>query len=285
MKDIKKRVSVVIPTYNGLHLLQKHLPAVIASLSMDDEMIIVDDCSSDTTVETLTRNYRLTKDVGSDSISGSIPSKKIGIKVVSTTENLRFAGACNLGVSHASNGLIFLLNNDVSPKNDVLSVLVPHFDDPECFAVGCKEYENTEEGIASGKNILWFERGRFMHKRDPQMHSGETAWVSGGSGVFDKNKWVLLGGFDKRFYPAYWEDIDLSFRARKKGWKVLFEERAIVLHKHESTHKDVFGSKKIEKISFKNGELFTIKHATLRQYLQFLLWRPYWLYKQLQLFF
>ena len=274
------KVSVVIPTYNGLNLLKKHLPAVIDSLRDADEVIIVDDCSTDLSFGYLKEKYQLKQDQNTHFFTGYIsPDEKIALTIVSTPKNMRFAGAVNLGVQVATGDYIFLLNNDVSPKKDVLEHLLPHFDDSKCFAVGCKEYEQDETGEVSGKNILWFDRGRFMHARAPKMTTGETAWVSGGSGLYDREKWLLLSGFDNRFYPAYWEDIDLSFRARKRGWQVLFEEKAIVFHKHESTHQNVFGAKKIRTISLKNGAAFTAKHASLSQYLQYLLWKPYWFIK------
>lgn len=282
----KKTVSIVIPTYNGRHLLEKHLPAVISCMRSGDELIIVNDCSTDDTITYLSREFSLTENESEGVLEGKTSgTEKHAVKVVTPEENLRFAGACNLGVTLASGDLIFLLNNDVSPKKNVLEYLVPYFDDSACFAVGCKEYEQNEDGEVSGRNLLWFERGRFIHSKARRMESGETAWVSGGSGLFDRDKWVLLGGFDRRFYPAYWEDIDLSFRARKKGWKVLFDEDAVVFHKHESTNTDVFGQSRIDKMSLKNGTAFIIKHATLSQYLQYLLWKPYWMLKFLHLWF
>lgn len=281
-----KSVSVVIPTFNGLGLLQKHLPAVIEILRENDELIIVDDCSTDGTQASLIATYSLVESDKKNLWIGKIAgSGSATLKVISPEENQRFAGACNLGVQVASNDLIFLLNNDVSPKKNVLDYLVPHFEDSDCFAVGCKEYEQDEEGEVSGRNILWFERGRFLHAKARSMVSGDTAWVSGGSGLFDRSKWVLLGGFDKRFYPAYWEDIDLSFRARKRGWKVLFEEKAVVFHKHESTNNSVFGQRRIDKMSLKNGTVFVLKHASFSEYLQYLLWKPYWFIKLLHLWF
>ncbi|NCS98004.1 MAG: glycosyltransferase family 2 protein [Candidatus Pacebacteria bacterium] len=281
-----KTVSIVIPTYNGKHLLQKHLPAVIACMRPTDELIIVNDCSADQTLEYLSNEYALSESDEKNVLTGTVgKSNSPVMKVISTEENVRFAGACNLGVLLASKDVIFLLNNDVSPKSNVLDFLLPYFDDAECFAVGCKEFEQNEDGEVSGRNNLWFERGRFIHSKARQMTSGETAWVSGGSGLFDKDKWILLGGFDKRFYPAYWEDIDLSFRARKKGWKVLFEEQAVVFHKHESTNLDVFGQTRIDTMSLKNGTKFLLKHVTFHQYLLYLLWKPYWFFKLSHLWF
>ena len=251
------KISVVIPNYNGVHLLKKHLPAVLDSLREGDEVVIADDSSTDMSVGYLVEKFTLKKDSDTHLYTGNLSEeKRVKMVVVSTSKNMRFAGTVNLGVQVATGDYIFLLNNDVSPKEDVLEYLLPYFEDPSCFAVGCKEYEQDESGEESGRNLLWFERGRFIHSKAPQMTSGETAWVSGGSGLYDRKKWLLLGGLDTRFYPAYWEDIDLSFRAKKRDWKVLFEAKAIVFHKHESTHRNVFGAQKIREISLKKWSCF-----------------------------
>ena len=279
-------VSALIPTYNGKKLLQKHLPAVLACLRPGDEVVIVDDCSSDDTLEYLQTTYGLKETEHATIWRGnSVSTKQVAMVLVKTPKNGRFAAACNLGIQVASHRYVFLLNNDVSPQEDALEYLLPHFSDAQCFAVGCLEYEQDLHGETSGKNKLWFERGRFIHAKADTMSSGETAWVSGGSGLFDREKWILLGGLDKRFFPAYWEDIDLSYRARTRGWKVLFEKKAVVFHKHESTNTSVFGLRAIAKMSFRNGTQFTLKHATLRQYIQHFLWKPYWFLRAFWLIF
>lgn len=116
----------------------------------------------------------------------------------------------------------------------------------------------------------------FIHSRAEDLRSGPTAWVSGGSGVFDKKKWLEIGGFDRLFYPAYWEDIDLSFQARKRGWKVLFEEKAVVDHNHETTNASVFGQRKMEQMSWRNANKFVWKNGDFWQKFAHILWKPYW---------
>jgi GT2 family glycosyltransferase len=278
-------VSAVVPNYNGQHLLAKHLPAVITALEDGDELLVIDDCSTDDSVRWLTQLYKLELDpVLSTEVARvfthpklKFKGKKIDFKLIVNQSNLRFGATANRGVAGAQHNLVFLINNDVSPQAQVLSYLVPAFSDETVFAVGCLEKERTADGIQlGGKNRLWFERGIFMHSRATNFKSGRTSWVSGGSGMFDRTKWLELGGFERAYYPAYWEDVDLSFRARKKGWKVLFEAKAVVNHNHESTHTDVFGQQKIMDIGWKNALIFTLRNADPAQRLQFWLWQPYW---------
>ena len=274
-----KKISTVIPTYNGKKLLKKHLPAVFACLRSGDEIVIVEDTGTDDTVEWLIKEYQLKKTSapikGVDVYRGSYKKakKKIDLTLVYNQENQRFGETSNRGVKVAKHDLIFLINSDVAPKKDTLEHLLPYFDDSSVFAVGPME---NEHGTKSGKNKLWFERGMFIHSKADDFSAGPTAWVSGGSGLFDKQKWLVIGGFDKLFYPAYWEDIDLSFQARKRGWQVLFEPKALVDHNHETTNTTVFGQRKMEQMSWRNANKFVWKNGDFWQKLAHVLWKPYW---------
>jgi GT2 family glycosyltransferase len=278
-------VSVVIPNYNGRVLMEKHLPAVFAMLRDGDEVIVVDDCSTDDSIAWLLKLGKLSElNPEQEQVGYTIyflhitdSQKIIDLKVLRNHQNLRFARNCNRGVSVAQHPYVFLLNTDVEPHHDVLQYLLPCFEDRNVFAVGCLEHEDQNgQIIHSGKNTLTFMRGLFIHARASEFSSGETAWVSGGSGLFDRQKWSQIGGFDERYSPAYWEDIDLSFQAKIRGWKVLFEEKAEVDHNHETTNKDAFGQQKIIEISWRNAAKFVWKNATVAQKMQFLIWQPYW---------
>lgn len=312
-----KRVSVVVPSFNGRHLLQRHLHHVFQVLSDGDEVVIVDDASSDDTLSWLKLTYSLKSATPSAPqeiypsfyfpnmlkltfgiLYGKVPVKEGWgrLVVISLSKNSRFAAAANVGVALASNPLIFLLNNDVSPRADVLTHLLPYFDSDDVFGVGCLEYdvamvsdqdlvgplnpETIRDATVSGKNTLSFKRGLFVHARSADQTTGTTAWISGGSGMFVRKTWIALGGFDKRFYPAYWEDIDLSFRARKIGLAVLFDQNAIVFHQHEATNQSVFGARNIARMSWRNAAAFVLKNGSLMQKLQFYVWQPYWLWKR-----
>lgn len=247
-------ISIVIPNYNGARLLQQHLPSVIAACSPDDEIIVVDDASTDNSLEVLRQNFSQ-------------------VKVVSLKKNMRFAKACNAGVSKAIHELVFLVNTDVSPLPDTLKSLEKELEDLSVFAVGCKEFAGT---VVSGRNCASIQRGMFVHAAHPLQESGHTAWASGGSMAFRKKYWHELGGMDSLFRPAYYEDIDLSYRAWKKGLRILFSDKAVVKHEHESTNAAAFGKWKMQVISHKNSFLFFWKNIRYAKYwLQHCCWLPY----------
>jgi len=283
----KNQVTFLVPNYNGKELLKKHLFDVFSAADRDDEIIIVDDHSTDQSISWMQKQLKLQL-IKTDEINNfyqgnfSSGSKSVSCQVLSLNQNKRFAFAVNQGFKVAKNRHVFLLNNDVSPEKSSREILLQTFDEQEnVFAVGCLEYEGEDKSAhRSGKNQLWFEKGLFQHARANNFAFGVTAWASGGSAMFDREKWLELGGFDLEFQPAYWEDIDISFRAKKKGWKVLFQPDAVVFHQHESTNSRVFTSDEIERMSYKHADRFTQKHADFWQLLAFFLWRPYWLIKR-----
>lgn len=280
-------ISVVIPSYKGVHLYKKNLQAVLDCMRDQDELIVVDDASGpdDDTIVWFEQKFKIKKQSTTpvketDFYLGEYleTNKNLKIVLLVNQKNQRFGASSNRGFAVAQNELVFLINNDVAPYKDCLQYLVPHFDNEKVFAVGCLEHEKHVQEIG-GRNKLWFERGMFLHSRYKDLSGGETAWASGGSAMFRKSIFEEIGGFDKLYYPAYWEDIDLSFQARKRGYLVLFEPKAQVDHNHETTNKSVFGEKKINEMSWKNARKFTWKNSNFWQKISFLIWQPYWLIK------
>src|SRR5687767_13648160 len=99
------KISIVIPNYNGRLLLEKNLPKVIKE-SKDAEIIVVDDASTDDSIDFLKKNF--TK-----------------IKVIKKDKNTGFSSTVNLGVQKATGELVVLLNSDAYPKKNYLNTLIP----------------------------------------------------------------------------------------------------------------------------------------------------------------
>lgn len=225
------KFSVVIPTFNGRSLLEKNLPKIIKACS-NCEIIVVDDASTDDSVGFLKSAICQL-------------AERTQIKIIQHKKNLRFAAACNSGVKAAKGEIVILLNNDVVPERDFLKPLIANFKEKEVFSVGCKEIEVKDgKKIESGRNEAEFKRGFLIHWRAKEQNKKTTFWTFGGSMAVNRKKYLQIGGMDTMYKPAYWEDIDLCWRARKKGWKILFEPRAVVYHQHETTNIKELGKTK-----------------------------------------
>jgi GT2 family glycosyltransferase len=244
--------SFVIPNYNGAKLLENNLPSVLTAAN-GHEVIVVDDASTDNSLMLLKNKFK-------------------NVLVAEHSQNLGFAAACNSGVKLAKGELVMLLNSDCSPRKNIIGCLEIHFKDDLVFSVGCMEKYSEEY---RGKSIGKFMHGLVKHAAAPDRLFGPTFWSFGAAAAYNREKWMEIGGMDTLFRPAYWEDIDISYNAWKRGWKVLFEPKAVVNHNQETTNQKVFGLSKMKVMSTKNQFLFIWKNISeIKLILNHLFWLP-----------
>lgn len=255
-------VTIVIPNWNGQSLLEKHLPQVLATVE-EAEVIVVDDASTDKSIMFLTNEY---------------PT----IRVIEKNKHEGYASTVNVGVRQSRGNIVVLLNSDVEPEKGFLSLLLSHFSDPNVFAVGCmdKSIENGKT-ILRGRGVARWENGFYVHERG-EVDKTDTAWVSGGSGAFRKSIWEKFGGMDELFNPFYWEDIDISYRAKKVGYHIVFEPKSIVTHYHEKGKiQNAYSSTQIKQIAYRNQFIFIWKHVHGVQLVLHCFWAPIRLFQAL----
>lgn len=250
------KVSIIIPNWNGRELLEKHLSSVIAAAGKS-EIIVVDDASTDTSVTLVKEKF---------------PS----VKIIKKSRHEGFASTVNEGVAATSGDIVVLLNTDVVPEEGFLSPLLAHFEDPNVFAVACMDKSIEKDStVLRGRGTARWRRGFFVHGRG-DVDKKTTAWVSGGSGAFSKALWNELGGMDTLFNPFYWEDIDLSYRALKAGFRLVFEDKSVVTHLHEEGKiKHEFSPFFVRQIASRNQFQFIWKNTADRNFiLSHILWTP-----------
>src|SRR5258706_3285648 len=217
-------LSIIIPNYNGSALLKKNVPAVVNAFEGykdgDVQLIIPDDASSDDSVEVIKNLF------------SQIKIRHIHATLVENKDRSQggFSKNVNRGVAVATGDILILLNSDVVPHKDFLASLLKHFHDKRVFAVGCMD-ESIEEDkkVLRGRGVGKWKRGFLQHSAGKiSKEPSSTLWVSGGSGAFRREIWDILGGLNEIYNPFYWEDIDLSYRALKSGYLLIFEPRSVV---------------------------------------------------------
>jgi len=264
-------ISLIIPNYNGEKLLRKNLPSVLEAVREYKEgkveIIIPDDPSTDKSAKIINDFIQFVRE------------KNIIVRTISNKNRNEAGFSKNIhrGVSLATGDILILINSDVRPHKDFLTPLLSHFVDPKTFAVACMD-ESRENGhtVLRGRGIGRFEKGLFMHG-EGKLDKTNTLWASGGSSAFRKSIWDKLKGLDILYNPFYWEDIDLSYRALKSGYNIVFEPKSVVIHEHETgAIKNKFKPVQIQKIAYRNQFIFIWKNITDPIFLvSHLFWLPY----------
>ncbi|MCS6904206.1 MAG: glycosyltransferase family 2 protein [Bacteroidia bacterium] len=250
-KSSKRSISVVIPSYNGKKLLEQNLPFLLVALEKNNipyEVIVVDDASIDNTSEFLSQNY---------------PQ----IKILYNKHNLGFAPTANKGIFAASLDLVFLLNNDVQITPYYFMPLFDYFEREDTFGVMGK--------IIGFENELIQDAAKFPVYRGIEIsgtlnfevsaENGElipSFMLSGANALIDRQKLWELKGFNEIFAPFYWEDLDLSLRAWRLGWKCYYCPEAICRHKTSSTVKKYFPTTQAYNIAQRNKMILHLLHLS-----------------------
>lgn len=219
------KTSVVIPAYNGKPYLEKNLPDVLKIET--DEIVIVDDASTDGTSEYLEKKY---------------PE----IKLIKHKTNMRFPITVNDGFTAATGDVVFLLNQDLKPNPELVKNALRHFNKPEVFAVTFNENNHSWADGKWEKGMLEFKNGEL----DNKLH--HSLWPSGGGSAIRRDLWDKLGGFDPIFTPGYFEDLDLGLRAAKLNFVTIWDPKCIVDHTVEGTFPKSFPKKKLQYIKERN---------------------------------
>ena len=262
-------LSFIIPTYQGLHLLQDTLEKNLRQFSgvSGFECIIADDASNDGTVDWLKTHFP-------------------HVKVVVAQKNRGFAATAAMGASRASGEFLFFLNNDmqimsldVATACDVLReetifALVPTIIRPsknnafESYTWGkfAGGWLSAESYLPAGS--LRASTAGAQPSNNLVAPSGEGVggggvpilWACGGAMLVSRQKYEALGGFDTLYSPFYFEDLDLSYRAWKQGWESRYLDFAVVHHQHQATIGKLFKKSKVEHIHRTHHYLFMWKN-------------------------
>ena len=281
-------ISIVVPNFNCGERLAKNLPKLFDLLKkskLEHEVIVVDDASTDGSVETLTR--------------GGL------VNVVAKPKNTGFGTTVDRGIREAKGEIVFILNAiDILPESsDYFRLILEHFKDRKGLPAGRQVFSVAaakKDEMVHGCGILLFHRGLFQHfhsfedykgwlqtmrttrgqnptssAKTADQTSNLSAWADGGAEAIRKKYYLKIGGFDP-LYKFYWEDVDLGYRAWKAGYRVDFEPKAILLHqKKEGPIAKYYNQRQRRIMNLRNQFIFLWKNADLKHVLLWLLWRPY----------
>ena len=217
-------ISVVVLNYNGKRYLDDCLSSLAAQTFRDLEVIVVDNASTDGSVEHIESNFSW-------------------VRLVINKENLGFAGGTNSGIRAAKGELILTFNNDARADSRLLEHLQKPMFDPNMadLKVGVcaakmllADGRINSTGICLSRSGAAWDRGMFEPDLGQYEAQEEVFGACAGAALYRKEMLDEIGLFDEDFF-LYMEDVDLAFRGRLAGWKCVYVPEAKVYHHHGGT--------------------------------------------------
>ena len=212
------KVSVVTPNYNGENFLKTFLESLNNDSEYIGEVIIIDNGSSDSSLNYLKNN-----------------SFNFPLVIIENDENLGFAPAVNQGIEKAQHEYIFSINNDTEIKRGSIKAMIDLISsDDEIFSVQAKmlQYDNNRliDDVGDEYNLLaWTKKTGENHDTGEYVEVREIFSSCAGAAMYKKSLLMEIGMFDANFF-AYMEDVDLAIRSRIHGYKNMLCPDAVVYH-------------------------------------------------------
>ena len=245
-------ISVAIPTFNGREILSRCLPSVLEAVRRypaETEILVVDDGSRDDSAAFVRRHY------------GD------RIRIIVHRVNRGVPAAFNSCLRHSRHPWVLLLNNDTVLHPDFLSPLAAVAGKSLRFAVQGTIHPGPPGSAEQHQDFLDYRSGLLgvgtrigaPASNDPEFE--EIPYAVACAALYRRKCALALGGFDEgTFAPGYWEDADLSLRARRKGWSTVRARDSHVWHLSSETMKRVLPEFRRRALWTRNQLLFHWKN-------------------------
>lgn len=249
------KINIVVLNYNGRALLQECLPSIVEAAEnskYDCSVTVIDNASSDDSVSFLENNF---KKVCLD--------KRSDNKVLCAFNDL---------LKNKDDDISILLNSDMKVHPDFVDPLVDIFNRhedaflavPKIMSFDGNRCENGRGRTMIKYGMLWSVSRYPGYERDIDK---ESLTSHAANGAFHRERFTALGGFDDLYLPGIMEDVDLCFRAYKKGYRCYYQPRSVVYHKGRESFKKEFKEKRIDEFAHRNTFLFMWKNIRSGAYL------------------
>ncbi|UFS73440.1 glycosyltransferase [Tardiphaga sp. 37S4] len=165
-----------------------------------------------------------------------------GIQLSRNETNLGFLLSCNRAAERANGKYLYFLNNDTELRPGAIDALVDRLEAHADVGMVGSKLLFPDGKLQEAGGIMWKDASGWNYGRgqDPALpefnYVREVDYCSGASIMVRRDLFASLGGFDESFAPAYYEDVDLAFRIRARGLKVLYEPQSVVIHHEGMSH-------------------------------------------------
>lgn len=244
------KATIVIPNYNGKHFMEDCLAALKKQNCRDFETLVVDNGSSDGSVEYLRTRY---------------PE----VKLIVLYTNTGFSGAVNEGIRASKSPYVLLLNNDTKATPDFVGELIRAIEkDEKIFSVSSKMIQMTAPDYMDDAGDLfnligWGFRRGVAHPVSEYNKEARVFSACAGAAIYRKSCFETIGYFDEKHF-AYLEDVDIGWRARIMGWRNTYCPTAVVQHVGSGTSGSKYNDFKVY-LAARNSIYLIYKNMPLLQ--------------------
>jgi GT2 family glycosyltransferase len=241
----KKQVTVIIPNYNGCHFLKACMDALSRQTCQDFETLVIDNASSDGSVELLQKEY---------------PWAKVAVM----EKNLGFSGAVNVGIRMAETPFVMLLNNDTEAAPQFVEELLKAIKkSPRIFSVSSRMvqfHDHTRMDDAGDLYTLmgWAAQRGVGQKLDGYDRPAAIFTACAGAAMYRRRVFEAIGYFDELHF-AYLEDLDVGYRAKLHGYVNVYAPKAVVYHVGSGTSGSKYNPFKV-KLAARNSVYVNYKN-------------------------
>ena len=245
---MQKKVTIIIPNYNGLKFMEPCFKALRAQSDQNFELLVVDNGSTDGSVKWLEDHQ--------------IPS-------IFLEENTGFSGAVNIGIRESVTPYVILLNNDTEPQPDYVKEMVKAIErSPKIFSVSSKMIQLYHKDLMDDAGDMYSVLGWAYQRGVGQKSSGynkacRVFSACAGAAIYRREIFDKIGGFDEDHF-AYLEDIDVGYRAKICGYENWYCPKAVVYHVGSGTSGSKYNSFKV-KLAARNNLYLNYKNMPLLQ--------------------
>jgi GT2 family glycosyltransferase len=215
--------SVVVVSYNTA----EHIEACLLSLLELDyspgiEVIVVDNASTDGSAELIRERFP-------------------GVELVELPHNKGFAGGASVGLYMASGEIVATVNPDVRLDPRWMRVVSETLQSPNAGIVGSKILYPDGRTIQHAGGVVHYplatteHLGRGEEESDAHNHQKVVSFVTGAALAMRRDVGRTLKFFDEEYYPLYYEDVDLCWRATAEGLRTIYQPKAVAYHKESVT--------------------------------------------------
>lgn len=245
-----KKVTIIIPNYNGLHFMEPCMRALANQTCQDFELLVVDNGSSDGSVSWLKEQ--------------KVPS-------IFLEENTGFSGAVNVGIRAAKTPYVILLNNDTEAEPEYVEELVKAIEQSDrIFSVSPKMVQMYHKELIDDAGDMYsvmgwaYQRGvgQEVGRYDKPCHIFSAC---AGAAIYRREIFDEIGYFDEMHF-AYLEDIDVGYRAKIAGYYNRYCPQAVVYHVGSGTSGSKYNSFKV-KLAARNNIYLNYKNMPFWQLL------------------